>query len=111
MIVYGTWVVFQSGVIGWQKLFALGFFVCLTVLFIYQFFVTLAQPTSTLADLATQSYIHALESLIFVIAGAFMVSREDATVLHVVAGICIILFFGLGAIVLFSEAKTDYKRR
>jgi len=111
MIVYGMRAVFQPGFFGWQKLFALGFFVCLTVLVIYQFFVTVARPTSALADSATQSFIHGLGSLIFVIGGAFMVSREDATVLQVVGSICSISFFRLCVIVLFRQAKTCWKRR
>jgi hypothetical protein len=55
--------------------------------------------------------IYSAASLLFVVAGVFVVLKKGATTGDVIAVACGILFFGVGGIVLFRRAREDWRRR
>ena len=91
----------------WDKLFGIGFVACITGIALYRVIAVAAGLSSP----PVEGLVSSAASLLFVVAGFFVVLRKEATIADVIAGTCGILFFGVGAIVLFRRAREDWRRR
>ena len=111
MIGRGAWALLQPWGNAWHKLFGIGFVMCVTAIALYRVIAVTARPTSLLSSPPVEGLVYSAASLLFVVAGFFIVLSKEATTADVIAGTCGILFFGVGAIVLFRRAREDWRRR
>ena len=111
MIGRGAWSLLQFSGNPWLKLFGIGFFVCVTGVALYKTIASAAGPTSPLNSPSIEALIYSAASLLFVVAGVFVVLKKGSSTADVIAGACGILFFGVGGIVLFRRAREDWRRR
>ena len=108
MLARGVWALQQPWRSTGEKLFGLAFFVALTAFAGYKLLTVLATTASRLRSRPVENMVHGLVSLVFVIGGVFVYFRghESASGLFITVGG--ILFFGVGAIVLFTRVRRRY---